>query len=189
MAIGFHPGHEHRAPGLIERHKIDPPRQKVRIALSRRSICGKLARYKGKFDALISGHYTAAVILHDQRLTLDQFEPARYDDASMRRAAAEQIEIRADAALIGVETVIEIETEGATLKGHCADPRGSPANPLSRSEIEGKFRTYADGVLAPSAIAAIIEAVGDLENLSSVRKLMQALRAPPRRATLAAARA
>jgi len=43
-------------------------------------------------------------------------------------------------------------------------------------------------VLAPSAIAAIIAAVGDLENLSSVRKLMQALRAPPRRATLAAAR-
>ena len=81
-----------------------------------------------------------------------------------------------------------METEGSTLKAHCVDPRGSPANPLSRGDIEGKLRTYADGVLAPSAIAAIIDAVGDLENLSSVRKLMQALRAPPRRATLAAAR-
>jgi 2-methylcitrate dehydratase PrpD len=177
---------------LIERHKIDPAKvKKVRIALSPPAfdLHGKLARYKGKFDALISGHYTAAVILHDQRLTLDQFEPARYDDATMRRAAAEHIEIRADAALSGVEAVVEIETEGATLKARCLDPRGSPANPLSRGEIESKFRTYADGVLAPSAIAATIEAVGDLENLSSVRKLMQALRAPPRRATLAAARA
>src|SRR5947207_12205836 len=176
---------------LIERHKIDPAKvKKVRIALSPPAfdLHGKLARYKGKFDALISGHYTAAVILHDQRLTLDQFEPARYDDAAMRRAAAEQIEIRADAALGGVEAVVEMETEGSTLKAHCVDPRGSPANPLSRGDIEGKLRTYADGVLAPSAIAAIIDAVGDLENLSSVRKLMQALRAPPRRATLAAAR-
>jgi 2-methylcitrate dehydratase PrpD len=127
------------------------------------------------------------VILHDQRLTLEQFAPARYDDPAMRRAAAEQIEIRADAALIAVEAVVEVETEGDTLKGHCGDPRGSPANPLSRGEIEDKFRTYADGVLAPSAIAATIDAVGELENLSSVRKLMQALRAPPRRATLAAA--
>jgi len=175
---------------LIERHKIDPAKmKKVRIALSPPAfdLHGKLARYKGKFDALISGHYTAAVILHDQQLTLDQFEPARYDDPAMRRAAAEQIEIRADAALSGVEAVVEIETEGATLKAHCTDPRGSPANPLSREEIERKFRTYADGVLAPSAIAATIDTIGDLENLSSVRKLMQALRAPPRRATLAAA--
>ena len=90
---------------LIEQHKIDPARvKKVRVALSQPAfdLHGKLAHYKGKFDALISGHYTAAVILHDQELTLAQFEPARYDDARMRRAAAEQIEMRADAALSGV---------------------------------------------------------------------------------------
>src|SRR6185437_16167508 len=118
---------------LIERHKIDPAKvKKVRIALSPPAfdLHGKLARYNGKFDALISGHYTAAVILHDQQLTLEQFEPARYDDPAMRSASAEQIEIRADAALSWVEAVIEIETEGATLKAHCVDPRGSPANPL-----------------------------------------------------------
>ncbi len=82
---------------LIERHKIDPAKvKKVRIALSPPAfdLHGKLARYKGKFDALISGHYTAAVILHDQQLTLEQFEPARYDDPAMpyevkrRRGAA-----------------------------------------------------------------------------------------------------
>src|SRR5499425_1081730 len=68
---------------LIERHRIDPARvRKLRVALSQPAfdLHGKLARYKGKFDALISGHYTAAVILHDQTLTLAQFEPARYDD-------------------------------------------------------------------------------------------------------------
>ena len=170
---------------LIERNKIDPARvKKVRVALSQAAfdLHGKLARYKGKFDALISGHYTAAVILHDQALTLAQFEPARYDDPKMRRAAAEQIEVRADATLTGVQAVVEIESDGTTLKARCEHPRGSAENPLSRGEIEGKFRTYADGVLSPSVIAATIDAVANLENLGSVRKLMEMLRAVPRRA-------
>src|SRR6266852_5162685 len=136
---------------LIEQHKIDPNGvKKVRVALSQPAfdLHGKLARYKAKFDALISGHYTAAVILHDQELTLAQFEPARYDDPKMRRAAAEQIEIRPDAALSGVQAVVEIETDGTTLTARCDHPRGSVENPLSRGEVEGKFRTYAEGVLA-----------------------------------------
>src|SRR3989475_2065762 len=180
---------------LIERNKIDPARvKKVRVALSQAAfdLHGKLARYKGKFDALISGHYTAAVILHDQELTLTQFEPARYDDPNMRRAAAEQIEIRADPALSEVQALVEIDIEGATFKTRCDHPRGSPENPLSRAQIEGKFRTYADGVLSPSTIAATIDAVANLEKFGSVRKLMEMLRAPRRaqaeRATLAAAR-
>jgi 2-methylcitrate dehydratase PrpD len=181
---------------LIEHHKIDPARvKKVRVALSQPAfdLHGNLARYKGKFDALISGHYTAAVILHDQTLTLAQFEPARYDDPKMRRAAAEQIEIRPDAALTGVQAVVEIESDGTTLKARCEHPRGSAENPLSRGEIEGKFRTYANGVLSPSTIASTIDAVGNLEKLGSVRKLMDMLRAAPRpaqaeRAPLAAAR-
>src|SRR5262249_61831559 len=82
---------------LIERHEIDPAEvTKVRVALSQPAfdLHGKLAQYKGKFDALISGHYTAAVILHDQELTLAQFEPARYGDTEMRRAAAAEKRIR-----------------------------------------------------------------------------------------------
>jgi 2-methylcitrate dehydratase PrpD len=182
---------------LIERNNIDPAKvKKARVALSQPAfdLHGKLARYKGKFDALISGHYTAAVILHDQELTLAQFEPARYDDPNMRRAAAEQIEIRADPALSEVQALVEIDIEGATLKTRCDHPRGSPENPLSRAQIEGKFRTYADGVLSPSTIAATIDAVANLEKLGSVRKLMEMLRAAPRRSqsergTVAAAHA
>jgi 2-methylcitrate dehydratase PrpD len=90
--------------------------------------------------------------------------------------------------------VVEIEIDGTTLTARCDHPRGSFENPLSRAQIESKFRTYADGVLAPSAIAETIGAIGDLENLGSVRKLMEMLRAAPRRgqaerAPLAAARA
>jgi len=168
--------------------------KKVRIALSQPSfdLHGTRAHYAQKFDALISGHYTAAIILHDQELTLAQFEPARYDDANMRRAAAEQIEIRPDPTLSGVQAVVEIETDGGTLTARCDHARGSFENPLSRAQIESKFRTYAEGVLTPSAIAGTVDAVNDLESLSSVRKLMDILRATLRakteRAPLAAAR-
>jgi 2-methylcitrate dehydratase PrpD len=77
--------------------------------------------------------------------------------------------------------VVEIETDGTTLSARCDFPRGSPENPLSRAQIESKFRTYADGVLSPSAIAGVIDAVNNLENLGSVRQLMDMLRAPSRR--------
>jgi 2-methylcitrate dehydratase PrpD len=95
----------------------------------------------------------------------------------MRRAAAEQIEIRPDPALTGVQAVVEIESEGSRLTARCEHPRGSAENPLSYGQIESKFRTYAEGVLSPSAIAGTIEAVAHLENLPSVRKLMDMLRA------------
>jgi 2-methylcitrate dehydratase PrpD len=169
---------------LIERQTIDPAQvKKVRVALSQAAfdLHGKLPDYTGKFDALISGHYTAAAILRDQELTLAQFAPERYADPNMRRAAAEQIEIRPDPALTGVQTVVEIETNDTTLTARCDHPRGSPENPLSRGQIESKFRTYAEGTLNPSAIAGTIDAVADLENLGSVRHLMDMLRAPPRR--------
>src|SRR6266700_427160 len=87
---------------LIAQEPPAPARVRKLIVSLRKpafTMHGALAHYKGKFDALISGHYTAAVILHDQELTLAQFEPARYDDPKMRRAAAEQIEIRADPTL------------------------------------------------------------------------------------------
>jgi len=181
---------------LIERHKVDTARvKKVRVSLTQPAfdLHGNLARYKGKFDALISGHYTAAVILHDQKLTLDQYEPARYEDPTMRRAAVEQVELRPDPSLTGAQAVVEIETDGGTLTARCDHPRGSPENPLSRAQIESKFRTYADGVLPSSAIAATIEAVGSLESLALVGELMDMLRttprrSPPERAPLAAAR-
>jgi 2-methylcitrate dehydratase PrpD len=181
---------------LIERHKVDPARvKKVRVSLTKPAfdLHGNLAHYKGKFDALISGHYTAAVILHDRKLTLDQYEPARYDDPKMRRAAAEQVELRFDPSLTGAQAVVDIELDDGTLTARCEHPRGSPENPLSRAQIESKFRTYAEGVLPSSAIAATIDAVGGLENLTSVGQLMGMLRTAPRRiqperATLATAR-
>ena len=175
---------------LIEQHKIEPDKvRKVRIGLSKPvfDLHGGLARYKAKFDALISAHYTAAIILQDQKLTLAQYEPARYDDPKLRKAAVEQIEIRPDPALTGVQSTAEIElADGSRLSARCEHPRGSYENPLTRAQIEDKLRTYASGVLSEAQAEDVIASVNRLEDLGSARKLMDALRAPAKRAERAA---
>jgi 2-methylcitrate dehydratase PrpD len=156
---------------------------KVRVAVSPQAfgMHGGFAIYKAKFEALLSAHYTAAVFLHDQVLTLAQFEPARYDDPKLRAFAAERVEVRADPTVNGSQAVVEIETaDGKKLTARCEHPLGAFENPLSRSQIEQKFRTYAIGVMTDARAVEIVGAVDRLEDLGSVRRLMDLLRAAPR---------
>src|SRR5262249_10239887 len=145
---------------LIAQQKIDPSNIETRrIALGQTAfdMHGKLPRYQGKFEALISGHYTAAAALHDRALTLDQFEPARTNDPQLRRFAEEKVEIKVDAALSGAEAVVELDMpSGKKLSARCDHPRGSFANPLSRAEVEDKFRTYAKERLPAARIEEVI---------------------------------
>ncbi len=165
---------------LVEKHQPAFDKiKKVRVSLSQTvyDLHGKLADYKAKFDALISAHYVAAAILHDRALTLTQFEPQRYDDPMLRRAAKELIEVRPDPAIKGNNCAVEIEmADGATLKSFCEHPRGSFENPLTRAQIEDKFRTYAKGVLTDAHAEEVIATVARLEELPSARKLMDLLR-------------
>jgi 2-methylcitrate dehydratase PrpD len=165
---------------LVERRPIDPARvQKLRVATSRSvfDLHGGFAHYKAKFDALLSTHYAAAVILHDRQLSLAQFAPARYDDPHIRKFAAERVEVTCDPALSGVQAVVEANmVDGATIAARCDHPRGSPQDPLSREQIEDKFRTYARARLAEPRIEEIISTVSGLERLKSVRSLMENLR-------------
>jgi 2-methylcitrate dehydratase PrpD len=178
---------------LVEKHAIDPAHvRKVRVALSKTAfdMHGGFSTYKAKFEALLSTHYTAAVILHDRALTLAQFEPKRYDDPKLRAFAAEKVEVRADAAVAGSQAVVEIAMDdGSIFTARCEHPLGGAENPLSRAQIEQKFRSYADGVLPGAHVADIIGAVDRLEEFGSVRKLMTLLGAAESAATRAMAAA
>lgn len=169
---------------IIEKNEIDPANvKKLRVAMAPAAYDyhGKLPNYKGKFEALISAHYTAAVILHDRALTLAQFEPTRYDDPKVRRFAEQQIEIKPDPTLNGVQTTVEIElSAGKKLASRSDHPRGSFENPLSRAQIEDKFRTYGKGRLSPARLEEIIEAVNRLEDFPAVKKLMELLQVSQR---------
>ncbi len=170
---------------LIERHAPSPERvRKLTVSLSKPAfdMHGGLAHYNGKFEALISGNYAAATILYDRALTLAQFEPSRYNDPVLRRAAAEQVEFRLDPALKGVEAEVEIENaDGSRISARCTHPRGSSENPLSRAEIENKLRAYAKGRIPDAAAEEVIDMIATLEDLPSACPLMDLLRAAPRR--------
>jgi 2-methylcitrate dehydratase PrpD len=167
---------------IVEKHEIDPAQvNTLRIALSQPvfDLHGNFARYKAKFEALLSAHYVAAAILHDRELTLAQFEPTRYDDPKLRHFA-ERVEVRAEPSLRGVAALVDVVTiGGASFSARCDQPLGAPENKLSRAQIEVKFRTYASGRLSESRINDVIGAVVRLEHLSSVRPLMEMLRATP----------
>src|SRR5262249_42209365 len=123
---------------LLEQNRIDTANvKKLRAAMAPAAFDyhGKMPVYKAKFEALISAHYTAAVILHDRALTLAQFEPARYDDPKLRKLAETQVEIRPDPSLSGVQTIVEIEmSDGKTISKRSDHPRGSYENPMSRAQ-------------------------------------------------------
>jgi len=170
---------------LIGQETIDPSTiELVHVALGETAfnMHGKLPRYQGKFEALISGHYTTAAALHDRALTLDQFEPARYDDPQLRRSAEEQVEISLDRGLSGAEAVVEIGLQGGKkLSARCVHPRGSFERPLTRTDLEAKFRTYAKARLPSAHIQEVIDNVNGLEHLASARTLMDLLRQPQAR--------
>jgi 2-methylcitrate dehydratase PrpD len=165
---------------LVERHRIDPAHvRQVRIAMSQTAfdLHGGFGTYKGKFEALLSAHYTAAIILHDRALTLAQFEPDRYDDPKLRAFAARKIEVYADPAVKGSQAKVDVTMDdGAAFSARCEHPLGAFENPLSRAQIEQKFRTYAAGVLSDAAADAVVKAIDRLEDFGSISTLMDLLR-------------
>jgi 2-methylcitrate dehydratase PrpD len=176
---------------LLAKHEIDAARvRRVVAALSQNAfdMHGGFGTYKGKFEALLSAHYAAAAILHDRALSLAQFTPSRYDDPALRAFAKEKVQIRADAALSGSQAKVDlILADGARLSAYCEHPLGAFENPLSRAQVEQKFRLYAADLLSDAAIEQVIDAVNRLEAFGSVRELMALLRAaPPTRAMAAA---
>jgi len=176
---------------LLAKHEIETARvRRVVIALSQNAfdMHGGFGTYKGKFEALLSAHYATAAILHDRALSLAQFNPARYDDPVLRSFAEQNVEIRADAALSGSQVKVDLLlTDGARLAAHCDHPLGAFENPLSRTQVEQKFRLYAAGLLPDARIEEVIDTVSRLEAFGSVRELMMLLRAAPQARAMAAA--
>jgi 2-methylcitrate dehydratase PrpD len=165
---------------LVEKNNLRPEQvKKIKVSMSKTAVDlhGIFPHYKGKFEALLSTHYAAAAILHDRELTLTQFEPGRYNDPKLTKFAAEQVEVVTDPALSGVQAVVEAQTtDGRTLGVRCDNPRGSAENPLTRAQLEAKLRTYGKARLSASAIDDVLGAITKLEDLKSVRTLMDTLR-------------
>lgn len=131
---------------------------------------GQLPNYKAKFEALISAHYVTAVYLRDHALTLKQFEPDCYDAPDLRAFAADRVSVVAEEKMPGgkCRAVVTLK-DGSTLTGNCENPLGTPENPMSRAQVEDKFRTYAGDMLSADQVDAALNAVMTLEEQKSAR--------------------
>ena len=108
--------------------------------------------YRAKFEAMLSAHYIAAVVLHDGALTLTQFEPARYDDPALRAFAAERVEVVADPALDGGQAIAELhKSDGSAVSARCEHPRGSAEKPAVLRADRGEVPGLRRGPLVPRA--------------------------------------
>jgi len=63
-------------------------------------------------------------------------------------------------------------TDGRTFTKQLDFPKGDPRNPLTGQEIEEKFAALAEGVLSTGAQKKLKEAIWNLENSDSLRKVM-----------------
>ena len=166
---------------LIQQHNLYADGvSRLRIHLSKASFDAYAHRrtISGKWEASGSVYYTAAIVLFDRELWMDQFEPARYNDPAVRRFALEQVELVSDAGLTGVQAIVDVETiAGGTLTARCDEPKGTPENRMTRVEIEAKFRRGAKGRISAVQVASILEMISRIEELQSVRSLMDVLKA------------
>jgi 2-methylcitrate dehydratase PrpD len=100
---------------------------------------------------------------------------AEFDDASVRDDAVTRVMARvtpeADTALgIGAARMTVRLADGRVLEERITAARGTPGNPLTRDELEGKFRRLAEVVLPVERVDRLVET---LRRLPDVRDLAE----------------
>ena len=124
--------------------------------------------------------YALAVATLDGAAMVRQFSPARIDGDDIwalipRIKAHHETRFDAGEARGGTRLVIRF-TDGSSEEEQVRAARGIVA-PLASAEVEAKFRTLTNGIIAPERRDAIVRLVADLENLPDVAAL-SALVAP-----------
>jgi 2-methylcitrate dehydratase len=126
--------------------------------------------------------YVIAAALVDRQVTPVQFTMEKIMDPNIR-AQLKKVEVVADPEIEKVfpalqRVVVNITTaDGRSFTKQLDYPKGDPRNPLSDQEIDEKFSALAEGVLSPAAQRKLKDAIWNLENASSVSKLMVLMRA------------
>lgn len=134
-----------------------------------------------ELEAKFSLQFCMAVAVVRRRAGLREFTDEGVRDPAIR-AMTEKVVVEVDPELeaLGFEHVrakVTVETtDGRTLSGHADVAIGHPLKPMTRGQLEEKFRECADGVIAPDQASRVVEAVWALESQTSVAALTVALK-------------
>jgi 2-methylcitrate dehydratase PrpD len=124
--------------------------------------------------------HMVAVMLIDKTVSFQAaHDKARMQDAAVLKQRAKVNLVRDEelAKLLPArETVVEIElNDGTKLSERVSAVRGTPRNPMSRSEVIDKARDLISPVLGREPSTRLIETVFDVENLTDIRALRRLL--------------
>jgi 2-methylcitrate dehydratase len=124
--------------------------------------------------------YITAAALMDGTIALKQFdkEHLRNKDLLDLVGKVECREKKEYTEMYGVSfpnKVTVTMNNGKVYSKEIENPKGHPRNPLSRSQIELKFRQNSDDLLSISQQDELIRCIWDLEHLESVKQLMDCL--------------
>jgi 2-methylcitrate dehydratase PrpD len=141
-------------------------------------IIGRSPRPSSASEARFSLPYCVALALVYHGVGPTEFAERFSDDAVFKLSTKVRVEVapelshaRLGAAIVEVRLV-----NGRKIKRRIDHPKGHPQNPLSRRELEGKFRSLVSPVLKEADATRIIEMARDLEGLSRLDELFALLR-------------
>ena len=124
-------------------------------------------------EAKYSLEYDVAVIALDGRAGLHQ-----YSDDAIRRPEVQQLMRRVTTVgaqgPLGSRVVVKL-TNGEELEETVSQSHGTPADPLTRDEILGKFHECAGALVSEAQRTEVIELCARLDSLESVRELTDAI--------------
>jgi 2-methylcitrate dehydratase PrpD len=163
---------------LFHKHDVksaDVERLRLHVSTACHAAYANRRTFSGKWEASASIHFTAAVVLHDRALWMEQFE--RYADPQLQHFARQRVELISDPSLHAEQARVEAHMkDGAVLSARCNASKGTPENPMTRADIEEKCRRAAAGRLGEAELRVVLDGIADLEDQRSVRPLMEALR-------------
>ena len=169
---------------LVRRHDLRPELvRRVRVGTNR-TIPAALLHHRPEtgLNAKFSLEFGIAVLIAERRAGLPEYtdEVVRRPDV---RSLIERVEMRVDpeaeaAGQDRMTTIVDIElTDGTTVSGRAAFPKGSPADPMSDGELVAKFRECAEwGHLPADRVAPVTDLVWHFERMTDVNELTALLR-------------
>jgi 2-methylcitrate dehydratase PrpD len=132
------------------------------------------------FDAKMSIPFSLAVVAHKGAGGESDFTADLIADPTLQRFA-EKVVVEADPQMTAAfprewpaETAVELK-DGRRLVRHVPHPKGEPEAPMSRAEIEGKFRELALMAITPAAADRVIERVWALDRQPGVAGVLDAI--------------
>ena len=189
VSIKPHPSGSLTHPGmsvlaeLIQRHDIRPERVKRVAVGTNHNMPNALIHHRpvNELQAKFSMEFCMAILLLEREAGLAQFTDAvvnRPDVQALLRKV--DFGVHPDAEAAGFDkmtTIIEIELDdGTRLRGQADFGKGSPVNPMSDRELEGKFLECARwGGVDAAAARKVVDLLWKIEELVDVRELTRLL--------------